>query len=63
MRTDEIYADVTAISVVLNALVNVNTRYFVSVQLIAHITRARETSFAIYAVLLATVIQIEKITE
>jgi hypothetical protein len=59
MRTDEIYADVAAISVVLDALVNVNTGNFVSTQLIAVMTRARETSFTIYAVLLATVMQIE----
>jgi hypothetical protein len=60
MRTDEIDANVTAISVVFNALVNVNTGNFVTLEFVAVMTRARETSFAIYAVMLASVMQIQK---
>lgn len=55
MRADEINADIRAVSIVLDTLVNVKAGKAALVQLVAFVTRTSETAFGVYATLLAAI--------
>jgi hypothetical protein len=54
MRADEINADIRAVSVVLDTLINIEAGKTVLVQLVAFVTRAGEATLGVYATLLAS---------
>jgi hypothetical protein len=54
MRADEINADIRAVAVVLDTLINIEAGEAVLVQLVAVVTRAGGTALGVYATLLAS---------